>query len=60
LALAARARSKIEDETRPDWAANGLYRAYVALYPTLFESNRDTFEVLAAIMTRTTGFSRLE
>jgi len=57
LALAARARSKIEDETRPDWAANGLYRPYVALYPTLFENNRDTFEVLAGIMTRTTGFS---
>jgi len=53
LVAAARARAKVEDEQQPEGAANESYKPYVALYPTLFARNRDTFGDLAGITTNT-------
>ncbi len=52
LLAAARSRSKVEHEQQPEWSAHERYKPYVALYPTLFARNRDTFGELARIATR--------
>jgi len=49
LALAAKAYARAGHSQEPNQAAHHAYRAYAALYPRIFESNRATFGALAKI-----------
>jgi xylulokinase len=49
LAEAAKAGAQIADHLEPDMRAHRAYRPYAALYPRLFEMNREAFGTLAQI-----------